>query len=134
MITISAPVRVDKPWGHEHLIVDSDGKVVAKTLHIIKASRTSLQYHKKRSEIMTFLDDGYLEVPCMITEHDSPDHVEFARVYLRTGTSVVIPANTIHRVSSLADTPLSLLECFPRPEDYDDTDIVRMEDDYGRSM
>lgn len=104
-----------KPWGREIKWADVRGEYTAKILHIKRGHRLSKQYHKQKEESMLVLS-GKL-------------HLEYANhlLILQPGGSVHIPPGTVHRPSA-TDEDVFILEI----STWDDGDVVRLEDDYGR--
>ena len=111
--------RVEKPWGHEEIWAETD-RYIGKILFINAGYRLSLQHHKKKDETIRVLcGEMKLEL-----ENDS-GIIELKRLF--PGDSVRIPAGKKHRMS--AETDVQLLEVSTPELD----DVVRHEDDYGRS-
>ena len=106
--------RVAKPWGYE-IWYASARKYVGKILVINKGHRLSKQYHKVKHETIYTLK-GRLKL-----ELNGRTRV------LRPGTSVPIPPRSVHRFGAPYGR-VTLLEV-STPEV---SDIVRLEDDYGR--
>jgi len=106
---------IDKPWGHEEVIYRSE-RGTLKRLHITVECRTSLQYHQQKLELCT-VEKGRIAV-------SMGRGVE----YCTEGDIMLIPFNTPHRYLALEDDAV-ILEFSTNS---DDTDIIRLEDDYGR--
>ena len=104
-----------KPWGREIKWADVHGEYTAKILHIKSGNRLSKQYHRNKVESMLVLS-GKL-------------HLEYENhaLILQPGGTVHIPAGTVHRPSA-TDEDVFILEI----STWDDGDVVRLEDDYGR--
>ncbi len=106
----------DRPWGKFERFTLNELSTV-KIISINPNQKLSLQYHNKREEFWRVLD-GLAK----ITLGDS----EF-RMY--PGGELYIPVKTLHRIESY-DKPVSILEI--SLGEFDEKDIVRFEDVYGR--
>jgi len=106
--------RTQKPWGAEFLIECNEHYAV-KILLIKQGYRLSLQYHKRKHETM-YIVDGHGKI--------SLDGVD--TLYTK-GQSIIIPPGVVHRVKAIDGT--TILEVSTPELD----DIVRLEDDYGRT-
>jgi len=112
-------MKVDKPWGHEIRWAVNE-KYLGKILHISRGKRLSKQYHKIKDETIYVLN-GVL----ILELGDNP----IEEKVLSEGESYRIKPNTIHRFSAPPDSYVNLIEVStPEIED-----VVRLEDDYGRS-
>ena len=116
---VSAVQRVDKPWGHEELFALVDGKFCGKAIHITEGHALSLQYHEQKEETIS-VQSGRLKVEIGLHEDDLE---EFE---LEPGESIHLKPLTRHRVTALVDTVM--LEASTTQL----TDVVRLEDRYGR--
>lgn len=113
-------MRIDKPWGHEIRWAVND-KYLGKILHINKGTQLSRQYHEVKDETI------YVLSGILLLELGSLDDI-FTHV-LREGDSHRIKPNTIHRFRAPPDGYVRLIEVStPEIED-----VIRLEDDYGRS-
>lgn len=110
--------RTEKPWGYEDLLYSSS-VFACKLLVINPEQRTSLQYHKKKTEAMSVVR-GLARIT--IDEDQSTIHPP--------GSCVVIPPRYVHRVESIGIEPLVIFECSTPELD----DVVRLEDDYDREV
>lgn len=109
-----------RPWG-EYLVLEdqaSDHKV--KRIVVTPHKRLSYQSHAKRAEHW-FVISGTAKVTL-----DGEDHL------VGPGESIDIPLGTKHRVQNPGDDPLVLIEV-QYGTYFGEDDIVRYEDDYGRS-
>lgn len=114
--------HIKKPWGSEE-ILEANPSYVVKLIKIKKGKKLSEQYHIYKHETIYVLK-GDLEL--FIKEPSSLDPIGITHE-LKVGDSFVIPNRTIHRFIATKDC--ILLEC-STPELWD---VVRLEDDYGRS-
>lgn len=111
----------ERPWGifkNHH----SMPGVHLKTLHVKPNSKLSLQRHKHRSETWVLVS-GEADA----TFGDSPDNLQ--QVALRINEPFYVPAGMIHRLSSVLGG--SLVEI--AYGQFDENDIERLEDIYGRA-
>lgn len=109
--------RTDKPWGYE--ILHNRTSFITKTLYIRAGGRTSVHYHEDKDEMM-FVHSGLLT----IQRGESPDQVK----KLKPGEVIWIGAKDLHRLIA-NDGPVMLFEASVGSL----TDVVRIEDDYGRA-
>lgn len=108
--------EVKKPWGGEkHFVFNK--KCTVKILTVKPKQMLSLQYHRKRKEMWYFLTDGYIQIGLQKRK-------------VRKGEIIWIKKKQAHRIFS-KNKKVELLEIsFGK---FDQKDIVRMEDKYGRS-
>ena len=115
-ITLMETVKVEKPWGNfEQYVLNKECTV--KIITVNKGKRLSKQKHKHRSEFWVALDEG------LIAEVDN----EIFK--LKSGDKINIPVGSTHRLSSTNDNARILEISFGK---FDENDIERIEDDYGR--
>lgn len=107
---------VEKPWGRELIWAHTD-EYAAKKIYITRGHRLSLQYHNKKVETVYVLS-GTL-------------HLVFGdeTIVMKPGESKHIPAGTHHRMMAGPDEDVELMEVSTPQLD----DVVRLDDDYGRS-
>ena len=117
----SRPVgrRVDKPWGHEEIWAETD-RYVGKLLAIRAGQRLSLQLHRRKDESI-YVVRGVLRLTL------ENERGELEQRDLAPGESRRIPVGRRHRFEALEDC--ELMEVSTPELD----DVVRLEDDYGRS-
>jgi mannose-1-phosphate guanylyltransferase len=106
----------NRPWGKEEIFTTNEQSTV-KILTINPRSRCSLQFHHHRSEFWKVIE-GSLRVQIR-------DEIKNANL----GDEFTIPAETNHRMIG-TDAPAKILEISTGI--FDENDIVRLEDDYGR--
>lgn len=111
--------RTEKPWGHELLWSHTD-HYAGKIIHIEAGKRLSLQYHDHKHESILVIRGTLL---MNLGRGDSARVVEMVE-----GSSMDIPAGTVHRFEAPADGAVDLIEVSTPQLD----DVVRLEDDYGR--
>lgn len=108
----------DRPWGRWEEYLNEPGYRV-KRIIVAPGERLSLQKHEKRAEHWVIaagvgrftLDDKLVDV--------------------KTGDAVYIPIGGVHRVENPGDAQLIIIET--QLGVCDEDDIIRIEDDYGRS-
>jgi len=107
---------IKKPWGFEEELV-LNSKCSVKVLNVRAGGMTSLQKHKKRSEFWRVI---------------SPCRVWIGRRKIRAGVGqeFLIKAGQVHRLEGLSKKGSVLEISFGK---FEDKDIVRVEDDYGRN-
>lgn len=107
-------MKTQKPWGYFERFSENQTSTV-KIITVLPKKRTSLQYHEHRSEKWFVISgNGYVWNP-----EKNP---------VQPGDEIEIPKNTIHRIE--ANTELKILEI--SFGDFDENDIKRIEDDFGR--
>ena len=111
--------RVERPWGSYESLLRAEGFQV-KRIIVKPGQRLSLQLHHRRREHWVVVR-GTAEVTC-------GDEV----TTLQADQSTYIPVETKHRLGNPGPEPLELVEV--QIGDYlGEDDIVRFEDEYGRS-
>lgn len=112
-----ASVKVDKPWGRFEQYTHNLPSTV-KIITVEPGGRLSLQYHHGRDELWVVLDTGI--------------RIELGEEILdpEPETTIFIPRGTVHRLSCVGEHPARILEISFGV--FDEDDIVRLEDVYGR--
>ena len=108
---------VERPWGQFQQLV-SNQTVTVKIITVEPGHRLSLQTHENRGEFWQVLD-----VPIEVTVGERTWEAQ-------VGESVWVPQGAVHRMANKGDRPGRLLEV--AYGDFDEADIVRLEDDYAR--
>lgn len=107
---------VNKPWGRfEQFTLNQPSTV--KIITVNKDARLSLQVHNQRDELWVALDPGLKA------------EIGNSTVLLDPGNTVKIYRGQSHRVTSTLQTARFLEISFGH---FDESDIIRLEDDYGR--
>ncbi len=105
-----------KPWGEFRQFTHNETTTV-KTLTVIPGGELSLQTHDKRSEYWFVLDGDPI-----ITQGD--------KVFVaHKGDEIFIETGQAHRIAAQDNTAVLLEIAFG---DFDENDIIRLEDKYGR--
>ena len=112
---------VPKPWGEERWLAHTE-RYAGKLLVLKKGHRLSLQYHERKHETQ-YVDSGRIKYT--LGSVDRPG--EYEEVIAQAGTTVMLPPGAIHRMEALEDSRFFEVST---PEL---TDVVRLEDDYGRA-
>ena len=112
---------VSKPWGEEHWLAHTD-RYAAKLLIIRKGHRLSLQYHERKHEVQ-YIESG--RVRYTLGSRTRPG--EHREVIAEPGTTIILPPGAVHRMEALEDARLFEVST----PDLDD--VVRLDDDYGRT-
>ena len=109
--------EVQKPWGSYRILGQWSNAITVKVLTVNPHSRLSLQKHEHRDEEWLCLR-GRAKVQV--------DDKSFA---INVGDKAFVPRSRLHRLSS--DIGAEILEVTYGM--FDESDIVRIEDDYGRT-
>lgn len=114
-----------RPWGKFRRLTNNEQSTV-KILTVNPGQRLSFQYHHQRDELWRVLNPGiYIEL-------EYPDGRKESLHSLKVGDEVFIERETRHRLGCREDVsePGEVLEVsfgF-----FDENDIVRLSDDFGR--
>ena len=107
-----------RPWGKFEILVDEKYCKVKK-ITVNPGGILSYQFHYNRSEVWTIVSGI-----ATITLDDIIKWYEY-------GQTVKIPQGTKHRVENKEQDPLIFIEV-QHGSSFDESDIVRIEDDYNR--
>jgi mannose-6-phosphate isomerase len=109
----------ERPWGSYTVLSDApDHKV--KRMEVLPGKRLSYQKHTKRAEHW-FVVAGLGVVT-----------LEGAEIPVSKGKAVDIPLGAAHRIANPGEELLVFIEV-QHGESFDEDDIVRLEDDFGRA-
>lgn len=108
----------EKPWGIEELLASTDKPTTTKIITIKNGARNSLHYHKQKDKI----------VYCISGTGILQRNTEM--LHLVPGAHWRVERTIAHRIKALDTNDLKIFEISIGK--YDETDIFRMEDDYGR--
>ena len=111
--------KIFRPWGHYESVVE-ESRWQLKLLHVKPGEKLSLQMHHHRSEHWIVVKGT------AIVEIDSTSSV------LCENQSTYIPVGAKHRLSNPGKIPLLIIE-IQNGAYLGEDDIVRFEDNYGRS-
>ncbi len=107
----------ERPWGQFQQFVQNE-PVTVKIITVQPGHRLSLQHHSHRGEMWQVLD-----VPIQVTVDDTTWDAQ-------PGEVVWVPEGSHHRMANTGTERGRLLEI--AHGDFDEQDIVRLEDDYAR--
>jgi len=107
-----------RPWGRFEKFHENKPCTV-KLIYVNANSRLSLQYHNRRSEFWKVIKGTAMV------------ELEGRDIILTEGETLTIPRQAKHRVAAL-DADCVILEI--AYGQFDENDIVRIEDDYQRAM
>src|SRR5918995_1763420 len=117
---IDTSPRFDRrPWG-TFTVLDEGDNFKVKRIEVLPGKRLSYQKHSQRAEHW-FVVQGTAKVTLDDNE-----------ITVRTGESIDIPIGAAHRVENPGDEDLIFIEV-QRGTYLGEDDIVRLQDDYGRS-
>ena len=108
---------VERPWGNFQQFA-SNQQVTVKIITVNPGHRLSLQTHDHRGEFWQVLDS-----PIEVT-------VDGRTWSAQPGEAVWVPCHAEHRMANKGEQPGRLLEI--AFGDFDEADIVRLDDDYAR--
>jgi mannose-6-phosphate isomerase len=109
----------ERPWGNYTVLI-SDSTYQVKKLVVYPGKRLSLQSHKFRAEHWFIVSGvGFVQI-----ENENKE--------VAAGDSVNIPIGAKHRISCTSKDPLTFVEV-QTGNSFDENDIIRHEDDFGRS-
>jgi mannose-6-phosphate isomerase len=109
----------ERPWGNYTVLDEGEG-FKAKRIEVLPGKRLSYQKHSKRAEHW-FVVHGTATVTL-----DGVDH------QVEPGEAIDIPRESAHRVANNGVEKLVFVE-IQHGTYFGEDDIVRLEDDYGRS-
>ena len=110
-----------RPWGW-YLTLDQGSDYKVKKIYVKPNSRFSLQYHEKRDEYWTIVEGGGT-----ITLENLGDIINQD---VKPGDDYYIPVNSLHRLQG-GDDGVTFIEV--QRGVCEESDIVRLADDYDRS-
>ena len=106
-----------RPWGKFRAYPYELGSSV-KIITVEPGKALSLQYHERRAELWVVLDPGLEVTVGERVLRPAPDEELF------------IPRRALHRLRNLGPRPARIMEIWIG--DPDESDIVRVQDDFGR--
>ncbi len=108
-----------RPWGRFITLEDGDTYRV-KRVEVLPGRRMSYQYHARRSEHWVIVSGN-----CRVT-------LDGGVVDLCAGDAIDIPLRSTHRIANSGSELLIFIEV-QRGDYFGEDDIIRLEDDYGRT-
>lgn len=109
-----------RPWGSFRQFVQNEPCTV-KLMTVLPGERLSLQSHKHRSELWVFLDPGG------VVEIDGETS------YPEVGDTVFVACGAKHRLAAVAGAPAPVRLVEMGFGIFDEDDITRYDDQYGRT-
>ena len=109
----------ERPWGN-YTVLDSADDCKVKRIEVLPGKRLSYQRHALRSEHWFVLSGEGLVT------------LDGKFVKVSAGSTVDVPAGTAHRIENTGTGRLVFIEV-QHGESFAETDIVRLEDDFGRA-
>ena len=110
----------ERPWGTYTVLSDDEPDHKVKRIVVYPGKRLSYQRHARRSEHW-FIVHGHARVTLDGVERD-----------VTSGDTVDIPVGTDHRIQNPSDELVVFVEV-QHGDYFGEDDIVRLEDDYGRT-
>lgn len=110
----------ERPWGGFLRLVHNE-RCTVKMITVHPGEELSLQSHERRAELWLFLDDGGIAV------------LGDETLYPAAGETVFIPVGSKHRLAATKDAESDVRIVEVGFGDFDENDIIRYEDRYGRS-
>jgi mannose-6-phosphate isomerase len=109
----------ERPWGSYTVLIEGDSFKV-KTIEVHPGQRLSYQKHARRAEHWFIVTgEGIVTLDGM----DVPVH---------RGSTIDVGLGVAHRIHNTGSKPLAFVEV-QHGDYFGEDDIVRLEDDYGRS-
>jgi mannose-6-phosphate isomerase len=108
-----------RPWG-TYTVLEEAPNFKVKRIEVLPGKRLSYQKHSQRAEHW-FVVAGTARVT-----------LDGSEIIVRTGEAIDIPIGSAHRVENPGDDDLIFIEV-QRGSYLGEDDIVRLEDDYGRT-
>lgn len=113
-------LHVDKPWGSFDQYAFNEPCTV-KILTCRPGQQLSLQRHARRSELWVALDPGVVI------------HLDGVVLRPERGGETWLPAGAVHRLACDEGTPSPVRVLEVSYGEFDENDIERLQDDYGRA-
>ena len=108
-----------RPWGHYDVLGEASTHKV-KRITVLPGRRLSYQRHAQRSEHWHFVaGSGVLTL-------------DGRELQVQAGDSIDVPVLAAHRVANTSSGDLVFVEV-QTGESFDEEDIIRLDDDYGRA-
>ncbi len=118
--SVNSPTFDQRPWG-SFTILDECEAYKVKRIEVLPGKRLSYQRHSRRSEHW-FVVRGTAKVT-----------LNGVKTLVKTGSAVDIPVETAHRVENPDASELLVFIETQTGDYFGEDDIVRLEDDFGRS-
>ena len=109
-----------RPWG-SYTVLEEDRGFKVKRIEVLPGKRLSYQKHAQRAEHW-FVVEGVAKVT-----------LDDKEITVRAGEAIDIPIGSAHRVENPGEENLVFIEV-QRGNYLGEDDIVRLQDDYGRTV
>ena len=113
-------ITEDRPWGQYAVLFDTKMCKV-KAIQVESGHKLSYQYHINRAEHW------------VIVSGEATIILDDEKVFRKVGESIYIPRGSKHRIINESEEKLMLIEV-QTGDSFDEEDIIRIEDDYGREV
>jgi mannose-6-phosphate isomerase-like protein (cupin superfamily) len=111
-------VENERPWGGYTILEKTDAPICVKVLTVKPKARLSMQTHEKRAERWFILDAGIVV------------NIDDEVTVTKPGDVVYVGIGQKHRITNVSNRLARIVELMYG--EYDEDDITRIEDDYGR--
>jgi len=133
-------MQINRPWG-EMRVIHVSPEIVVKTIKVFAKARTSLQYHKDRTETWIHKSGeglvlvGHLTHPNL--KHPTISDFVISSFFINEVHSTLqLGRKCLHRLENISNKQeLEIIEVWRRADMYStlsESDIVRLADDFGR--
>ena len=109
--------KINKPWGYEEIWAQTND-YIAKVIFIAPGQRLSKQYHEKKEETVYVLEGT-------LVNYDKEGNKE----WYSTGHTLHVAPGQVHRFSATENEYVKIMEVSTNHPN----DVVRLDDDYGRT-
>ncbi|MGH9769806.1 MAG: phosphomannose isomerase type II C-terminal cupin domain [Blastocatellia bacterium] len=116
----NSPRYDERPWGNFNVLDEGTGYKV-KRIEVLPGKRLSYQKHAQRAEHW-FIVQGEAKVT-----------LDGKEIFLNAGDYVDIPVGAAHRIENPGELKVIFIEV-QRGDYLGEDDIVRLQDDYGRTF
>ena len=106
------------PWGKWEVLLEEQSYKV-KRVTVLPGKRLSYQKHLRRSEHW------------MVVEGKGMVTIDGKEIHIEKGNTLDIAQEAAHRITNVGEDNLTFIE-IQQGEYFEEDDIVRLEDDYGR--
>ncbi len=111
--------KASPPWGRWEVLLDEPNYKV-KRITVLSGKRLSYQKHFRRQEHW------------MVVEGNAVVTLDGKEIHLKKGETIDIPREAAHRIANRHNSQMTFIE-IQLGEYFGEDDIIRLEDDYGRT-
>jgi mannose-6-phosphate isomerase-like protein (cupin superfamily) len=115
----TSPLYDERPWG-TFTVLDEGAGYKVKRIEVYPGKRLSYQKHARRAEHW------------MVVQGTGKVTLDDREVMVRTGETVDVPVGAAHRIENPGEEKLVFIE-IQRGDYLGEDDIVRLQDDFGRT-